>query len=77
MDLNVFITVFQKMIWPITVWAMVHEILATEISKKKTVKIIILDQRAFAAVVYFGQVFRFCTLVNKCVLEWVLLIICK
>ena len=54
MDLNVFITVFQKMIWPITVWAMVHEILATEISKKKTVKIIILDQRAFAAVVYFG-----------------------
>ena len=76
MDLKVFITVFQKMIWFRGVWATVHEIFAIKISKK-SVKILILDQIAFAAVVYFGQVFRFCRLINKSVLEWFLLIMCK
>ena len=56
------------MIWLIVVWATVHEILAIKISKK-TVKILILDQIAFAAVVYLGQVIRFCWLINKSVLE--------
>ena len=28
------------------------------------------DQIAFAAVVYFGQVFGFCRLINKSVLKW-------
>ena len=40
----------------------------------KTVKIIISDQIAFVAVVYFGQVFGFCRLINKSVLKWFLLI---
>ena len=47
-------------------------ILAIKISKK-TVKILISDQIAFAAVVYFGQVFGFCRLINKSVLKWFLL----
>ena len=34
MDLEVLITVFQKMIWFIGVWPTVHEILAIRISKK-------------------------------------------
>ena len=76
MDLKVLITVFQKMIWLIGVGATVYEIFAIEISKK-SVKILILDQRTFAVVVYFGQVFRFCRLINKSVLEWFLLIMCK
>ena len=42
-------------------------IIAIEISKK-TVKIPISDQIAFAAVVYFGQLFVFCWLINKSVL---------
>ena len=42
----------------------------------KTVKILISDQIAFAAVVYFGQVFGFCRLINKSVLKWFLLIMC-
>ena len=42
-----------------------------------TVKILISEQIAFAAVVYFGQVFVFCRLINKSVLEWFLLIMCK
>ena len=50
-DLKVFITIFQKMIWLIGVRATVHEIFAMKISKK-SVKILILDQVAFAAVVY-------------------------
>ena len=41
--------------------------------KNKTVKILIQDQIAFAAVVYFGQVFGFCRLINKSVLKWFLL----
>ena len=44
--------------------------------QKKTVKILIPDQIAFAAVVYFGQVFGFCRLINKSVLKWFLLIMC-
>ena len=48
----------------IRVWATVQ--LAIKISKK-TVKILISDQIAFAAVVYFGQVFGFCRLINKTV----------
>ena len=43
---------------------------------KKTVKILIPDQIAFAAVVYFGQVFGFCRLISKSVLKWFLLIMC-
>ena len=35
------------------------------------------EQIAFAAVLYFGQVFVFCRLINKSVLEWFLLITCK
>ena len=35
------------------------------------------EQIAFAAVFYFGQVFGFCKLINKSVLEWFLLIMCK
>ena len=58
------------------VWAIVHKILAINISKK-TVKILILGQIAVAAVVYFGQVFCFCRLINKSMLEWFLLIMCK
>ena len=42
MDLKVFITVFQKIIYLIGVWATVHEILAIKISEK-TVKILISD----------------------------------
>ena len=42
-----------------------------------TVKILISEQLAFAAVVYFGQVFVFCRLINKSVLEWFLPIMCK
>ena len=44
--------------------------------KKNIVKILISNQRAFAAVVYFGQVFGFCRLINKSVLKWFLLIMC-
>ena len=35
------------------------------------------EQIAFTAVLYFGQVFVFCRLINKNVLEWFLLIMCK
>ena len=42
-----------------------------------TVKILVSGQIAFAAVLYFGQVFVFCRLINKSVLEWFLLIMCK
>ena len=42
----------------------------------KTVKILTSDEIAFAAVVYFGQVFGFCRLINKSVLKWFLLIMC-
>ena len=34
MDLKVFITLFQKMLWFMDVWATVHDILAIKISKK-------------------------------------------
>ena len=47
-----------------------------KLKKKKTVKILISNQIAFAAVVYFGQVFGFCRLISKSVLKWFLLIIC-
>ena len=49
----------------IGVWATVHEIFAIKISRN-SVKILILDQIAFAAVVYFGHVFRFCRLIKAC-----------
>ena len=42
-----------------------------------TVKILISGHIAFAAVLYFGQVFVFCRLINKSVLELFLLILCK
>ena len=41
------------------------------------VKILISEQIAFAAVLYFEQVFVFCRLINKSVLEWFLLMMCK
>ena len=70
MDLKVFITVSQKMT------CLIGVILAIKISKKKTVKTLIPDQIAFAAVVYFVQVFAVCRLINKSVLKWFLLIMC-
>ena len=39
--------------------------------------ITILEQTVVAAIVYFGQVFVFCSLIYKKVLEWFLLIMCK
>ena len=42
-----------------------------------TVKILVSEQIAVAAVLYFGQVFVFCRLINKNVLELFLLIMCK
>ena len=41
------------------------------------VKILISEQTTFAIVIHFGQVFVFCSLINKNVLEWFLLTICK
>ena len=52
-------------------------ILPSRVMVVKTVKIIISDQIAFVAVVYFGQVFDICRLINKSVLKWFLLIMCK
>ena len=43
----------------------------------KVLKILLSEQTALAAMLYFGQVFAFCMLNNKNVLEWFLLIICK
>ena len=40
-------------------------------------KILISEQIALDTVFHFEQVFLFCRLVNKNVLEWFLLIICK
>ena len=37
----------------------------------------ILEQIALAAIFSFGQVFVFCDLINKNVLEWFLLTMCK
>ena len=62
MNQKVFITVSQKM--------------TCSFVKKDKIKILISDQIAFAAVVYFGQVFGFCRLINKSMLKWFLLIIC-
>ena len=42
-----------------------------------TVKMLISEQIAFAAVLYFKKVFVFCKLINKSLLEWFLLIMCK
>ena len=42
-----------------------------------TVKVLISEQIALAAVLYFGQVFALCRLINKSVLEQFLLIMCK
>ena len=38
---------------------------------------VIPKQIALTAVFYFGQAFVFCMLINKNVLEWFLLIMCK
>ena len=43
----------------------------------KLVKILISEQIALDTVFHFEQVFLFCRLINKNVLEWFLLIICK
>ena len=53
MDLKILITVFQKMIWFIEVWATVHEILAIKISKT------MLTQQKF------NKVLRFQTLISS------------
>ena len=53
MDLKVLITVFQKMMWFIGVWATVHEILAI-----KTSKMMLTQQR-------FNKVLRFQTLISS------------
>ena len=42
-----------------------------------TIKTISSEQIVFAAKLYFEQVFVFCRLINKGVLEWFLLIMCK
>ena len=39
-----------------------------------TVKILTSEQIAFSTLPYFGQVFVFCRLINKSVLEWFQLI---
>ena len=41
------------------------------------VKILISEQTVFAAVLCFGQVFVFCRLIDKSMLEWFLPIMCK
>ena len=41
------------------------------------VKILIPEQIAFTAVLYFGQLFVFCRFINKSVLEWFLWLMCK
>ena len=43
----------------------------------KLEKILISEQIVFPAVLYFEQVFIFCKLINKNVLEWFLLIMSK
>ena len=44
----------------------------------KSVKILVSEQTARAALLYFRQVFVFCRLIiNKNVLEWFLLIMCE
>ena len=44
----------------------------------KSVKILVSEQTALAALLYFRQVFVFCRLIiNKKVLEWFLLIMCE
>ena len=50
MDLKVLITVFQKMIWFIWVWATAHEILAMKISKT------MLTQQKFNKVLWFQEI---------------------
>ena len=43
----------------------------------KPVKILLSEQIALAAMFYPKQVFVFCMLINKNVMEWFLLIMCK
>ena len=43
----------------------------------KVLKILISEQTVLAVTLYFEQVFVFCILINKNVLEWFLQIICK
>ena len=42
-----------------------------------TVKTLMSEQIAFAAKLYFGQVFVFCRLISKSVFEWFLLMMCE
>ena len=46
-------------------------------SPSMSVKILIQEQLAFAAVFYIGQVFVFCRLINKNMLKWFLLLVYK
>ena len=43
----------------------------------KAIKILTSEEIALAAMFYFEQVFLFCMLINKNVLEWILLMVCK
>ena len=43
----------------------------------RVLKILVSEQTGLAATVYFEQVFVFCILINKKVLEWFLQIACK
>ena len=43
----------------------------------KAVKILTSEEIALAAMFYFEKVFLFCMLINKNVLEWILLMVCK
>ena len=43
----------------------------------KNLSKLISEEIALAAMFYFEQVFAFCLLINKNVLEWFLLIICE
>ena len=71
MDLKVFISLLEN---DMPYRSLSHRSYQQLKYQKKTVKILIPDQIAFAAVVYFGQVFGFCRLINKSVLKWFLLI---
>ena len=42
-----------------------------------TVRILVSEQTASVAVLHFGHVFVFCSLINESAFEWFLLIMCK
>ena len=54
------------------VWILLKQTLSSRQKSIYTVKIPTSEQITFAAVLYFGQVFVFCRLINKSTLEWFL-----